>query len=302
MGRVKFQKLSDSFGIEILNVDLTAPLDVQLAVELRSLFFQSRLLLFRDQAISPDQQIAFMSIISKVIHEDVILAPDQSISESLRVPLSERFSIFSNTDQATLGASGVEFIYHADYMYTPIGAVQALSLWAQTLEQNAPTTWANMVHAVRALPVDLRGRAEHLAVDNLLIYAKNAAPAVRSRMSSRKAGEPDSLYPHSEHPVIQRHPVTGEEYLTVSQRMSSHVVGWSDETSDALFEELGDIAYAPDNTYRHDWREHDFIAWDNIALQHKRSGFPGSGERTMRRVVANPYELRQHTVAAGQTG
>jgi taurine dioxygenase len=99
------------------------------------------------------------------------------------------------------------------------------------------------------------------------------------------------MYPHSVHPIIERHPVTGEEFIDVSEMMTSHVVGWDDATSERLFEELAAVAYRSENTYRHDWRLRDFVVWDNIALQHKREAFPGPGNRTLRRVLANPYEL-----------
>ena len=73
--------------------------------------------------------------------------------------------------------------------------------------------------------------------------------------------------------------MTGEEYLTVSDFMSSHICGWSDAASDELFGELGAIAYADDNTHRREWQLHDFVVWDNVALQHSREAFAMTAPR-----------------------
>jgi alpha-ketoglutarate-dependent taurine dioxygenase len=123
--------------------------------------------------------------------------------------MERRTFTFSNSDKATFGNNSNEFNFHADYMYTPLGALQALSLWAQVVDQQAPTTFANMVNAVRLLPDDLRAQARTLVADNLMTFAAGASSMGRDRMSDRSDGDPNSLWPHSQHPVISRHPVTG---------------------------------------------------------------------------------------------
>lgn len=285
--------LTKSLGVEVKGVDLRGPISPEDATRLRALFFQHHLLLFRDQDITLANQQAFMSIINKVIFE-----PELSLQESLRAPMERRYGVFSNTDKGTFGNSNNEFNFHADYMYTPQGALQALSLWGDVIDQQAPTTFANMVNAVKLLPADLKEEARMLVVDNLLKFTEDATAVGRDRMSERQDGDPNSLWPHSFHPVISHHPVTGEEFLNVSEWMSSHIVGWDDDASETFFDRLTSVAYTPENTYRHEWRTHDFVVWDNVGLQHKREAHTGEGERTLRRVVANPYELCEHVAAA----
>jgi taurine dioxygenase len=285
--------LTPSLGVEVRGIDLRELISPELKAELRSLFFTHHLLLFRDQDITLEQQIAFMQIINKVIYE-----PELPMVEAVRVPMELRYGRFSNTDKGTFGNTNNEFNFHADYMYTPQGALQALSLWAEVIEQQAATTWANMVNAVKALPDDLREEVRYLIVDSLMKFTPDAAAVGRDRLSERPAVDPNSMWPHSQHAVISHVPATGEEFLNVSEWMTSHVVGWDDERSEKLFCRLHEIAYAPENLYRHEWSTHDFVVWDNVSLQHKREAHTGSGERTLRRVVANPYELCEHVHAS----
>jgi alpha-ketoglutarate-dependent taurine dioxygenase len=290
---VRVSPLSPTFGVAVGGVDLSEPIGPEDAAHLRALFFRHRLLVFRDQQLEAEHQTAFMSIINKVIMD-----PERPIIESAAVPLAERYSWMSNTESGTYGPSSSEYCFHADHMFTPQGALQAISLFAVEMEQPAPTVFANMVNAAAILPGELRARVDTLFVDNLLSFGPDYRTEARCRMSNRLEGAPNSMYPHAVHPVIERHPVTGEEFLDVSEMMTSHVVGWDDEQSDALFEELARYAYRSDNLYRHPWKLHDFVVWDNIALQHKRDSFPGPGKRVLRRVIANPYELASLYAAA----
>jgi taurine dioxygenase len=286
-GSLRTSPLSATFGVEVEGVDLSAPIPREIAAELRSLFFRHRLVLFREQRLESEHQIAFMSLINKVVTD-----PELPILESAEIPVSERYSYMSNTDKGTYGATSGRLLFHADHMFTPQGALQAISLYATEMEQPSATIFANMVHAATSLPAELRGRVDSLFVDNLQGFIPEYfAGDIRCRMSSRRPGDPNSLYPHAVHPVIERHPVTGEEFIDVSELMTSHVVGWDDDASDLLFDELAAISYAPGNLYRHEWKLHDFVAWDNVALQHAREAFPLAGARTLRRVIANPYEL-----------
>jgi taurine dioxygenase len=282
--------LSPAVGVEVRGVDLREPMSSEIGAELRALFFQHRLVLFRGQELEAEHQIAFMSLISKVITE-----PARPILEAAAIPIGSRFGFISNTDAATYTATSNEFVFHADLMYAPQGAIQGVSLYAIEMEKPSVTSFANMVNAAACLPVDLRSRVEPLFVVNVRSFARDIGLGDRRhRMGDRKSGEPSPLY--SVHPIIERHPVTGDEYIDVSEMMSSNVVGWDDESSDRLFEELAAVSYHSQNMYRHEWRLQDFVAWDNIALQHAREQIHGA--RTLRRVIANPYELATLYAAA----
>jgi taurine dioxygenase len=57
----------------------------------------------------------------------------------------------------------------------------------------------------------------------------------------------------------------------------------SDELLDVLFAHL----YRSERLYEHDWRAHDLVAWDNIAVQHARPNVTLDGPaRTLRKVYA----------------
>ena len=276
MSIVSSRPLSSHLGAEILGVDLHEQLSPQQAEEIRTLFYRHRLLLFADQLFSAEDQIRFMTIIGNVIAEDS----------------DGRFTWVTNkaTAQEAYVGGAEKLAWHADFSFTPQGPLHALSLYATQLEIPEPTTYANMVRAAANLPAELRSRLEPLRVVQLLDFSKEASSARRNRLSALRDTPPEQ-YSFSEHRLIERHPVTGEEYLTVSDFMSSHICGWSDAASDELFGELGAIAYADDNTHRREWQLHDFVVWDNVALQHSREAFAMTAPRVLRRVAVNPVDV-----------
>jgi len=67
--------LSDVAGAEIAGVDLSAPLDGGLRQQILDAFLAHHLLVFRDQALTPEQQAAFSLNFGK-LEEHVIRMPD----------------------------------------------------------------------------------------------------------------------------------------------------------------------------------------------------------------------------------
>jgi taurine dioxygenase len=69
--------------------------------------------------------------------------------------------------------------------------------------------------------------------------------------------------------------------------MTNEITGQSHADSEALLEELFAHLYRADLLYEHEWRKHDLVAWDNIAVQHARPNVTLEGPvRTLRKVFA----------------
>src|SRR5205085_11724654 len=75
-------------------------------------------------------------------------------------------------------------------------------------------------------------------------------------------------YPPATHPVVRIHPETGRRTLYVNAVFTSHIVGLSDEVSDALLVTLCRQAHVPEFQCRFRWRSGSIAFWDNRATQH----------------------------------
>jgi taurine dioxygenase len=86
-------------------------------------------------------------------------------------------------------------------------------------------------------------------------------------------------------PVVRTHPETGRKALFVSEHFTTKIVGLSDAESRALLDELFAHSVKPEYVYRHQWREHDLVFWDNRSLLHLAAGTPDHLRRVMYRTT-----------------
>ena len=69
---MKIQRIAGALGAELLDIDLSAPLtDVQVA-EIRQALLDHCVIFFRDQTITPDQQVAFARAFGEIVDYPMI--------------------------------------------------------------------------------------------------------------------------------------------------------------------------------------------------------------------------------------
>jgi taurine dioxygenase len=274
MPAVNSVPLDAPFGVEITAVDLAGPLD-PIADELRALLDQHSLLLVRDCTIDAEALVHLGRIFGRVSddHRDGTF-----------------HTYISNTRTDGRLAEG-HLPFHSDFMYTPhpylLIALHAL----EASPDAAPTQYASCVRAVTELPPALRERVARVETCNASDHTDRHAYHQRVNISLL-ADAPENIYPRWRYPVIDRHPRTGVELLTVAHYHTSHLVDVDTEEGDELLEEMWSILYAPANVYEHHWRAGDLVLWDNLALQHGRPEWPVTAARNLRRICVCEEEYR----------
>ena len=95
--------------------------------------------------------------------------------------------------------------------------------------------------------------------------------------------EKDEL-PPVEHPLVRTHPPTGKKSLYVSGHIE-RIVGMPPEEGRALVQELIDWCARPQYVYRHAWRQHDLVMWDNRCALHRATVIPDEQRRIIHRTT-----------------
>jgi len=273
--RISDTTLTPTFGRGVQLADRSALHEPELRQRLPEIFSCDKLISMSTPGLAPEEQVEILSLIGPVVVEN----PDGAL-----------WSLVSNLQTAVV-QNVAALPFHSDYQYMPQGPLDVVSLYAELTEQGEPTTFVNMVAALDFLPPSLRARAERLRVVQMADFSRTAPADGRFRMSRRDPRAPDAQYPATVQPMITTHPRTGERYLNISQRMTSHVEGWSEQASDELFAEIDAHVYVPANSYTHEWAVGDLIIWDNRALQHGRKALAQAARRTLRRVVVNSVDV-----------
>jgi taurine dioxygenase len=247
-------------GVEIHGVDLAGPVPAADVEHLRELYRTHHLLLFRGPPLSGDRQVEVAGWFGPV--------------------LAEKFGAFGVISNVVEGSPVPEggLTYHSDFAFTP-DPLLGLSLHALTVPANgAPTRFADVARAVRALPPELRDELRGRRVLNVFDFG---APADRRmRAADLAPGSPSCVLD-----LFGMHRVTGEEIVQATEMHTDCILGVAPEQSEAWLAELYGYLYAPANTYEHVWRVGDLVIWDNLAVHHGRPDFPVYEERTLQRVV-----------------
>ncbi|MGE0384982.1 MAG: TauD/TfdA dioxygenase family protein [Gammaproteobacteria bacterium] len=274
--RVDTQFLQSDFVAEILDLDTRTPPTAIEAAELRRLLGKHKVLVLRGQDLSNTGHVAFLGAFGPVRTE--------CASGAL-------YTMMTNVDPEAEFAGSVELGFHADFQFMEQGPLRVISLYGVDVANAEPTLFCDMSAAAAAMPAELRRRLAGLKAVQAMNFTRSYSEVGRCRLSERPTGAPDGAFPHHSRPVLDRHPVTGEIYLCVSQTMTSHIEGWSDAESDALFKEIEAYAYSPANTYCHQWRTGDLVIWDNVALQHARPALRAGSRRHLRRVFVHHLDF-----------
>lgn len=255
---LQVNRLSWALGAEVIGIDMREPPSEPVAGALRQALAQHGLLLFRDQAITPDQHIGFMAGIGPLIGRDPLLAkhahpehPDILLVTNVR----NKEGVQSAT--ATTGRQ-----WHADQSYLPnptrgcmLRCLETPALGGTTHFNSMSLAFETLSEAMQATLKGLRG------VHNYLNYREHA---------NRPQLEADIVkaIPPVEHPVVIRNTTTGRPALFVSEMMVDRFAGMTPDESRGLLEFLHYHATQPAFTYQHRWRPNDCVLWDNHAVMH----------------------------------
>jgi alpha-ketoglutarate-dependent taurine dioxygenase len=253
-------------GAEIQNVDLADPLSDGVFARIARAFLDHKLLVFRNQALSPVQIQAFAERFGPIeVH--TVRRPDGGVLEGVHAVTN----LDANGKPAQKPHINANYYWHSDKAHYPAPALLSMLFAVELPPNGGETEFANMTIAYERLPAETKRQIEGLRVENDFEYAMaNVGKTLTD--AEREATPPVT------HPIVRTHPETRGKSLFVGM-YSKAVVGMPDAQGKALIKQLLDFATQPEFTFRHQWRVGDLVVWDNRCLNH--------------RAVMN-YEMTQH--------
>jgi len=275
--RIEIRPLSDALGAEVIGLDLNQPLAAEDFARLHRAHLDHHVLVFRDQRITPQQQVDFSRRFGPLqIHvlKNFQLAghPEILIVSNIR----------ENGEPIGLGDAG--YFWHSDLSYKEKPSLGSL-LHAQELPaEGGDTLFANQHTAYEALPQALKNtiaplRAEHTYLARYEELRERSP--WRPKLTQAQLDEVKPVV----HPVVRTHPETGRKALFVSEHFTTRIVGLPEDESRALLQELFALSVKPDHVYRHRWQPHDMVFWDNRSVQHLAAGTPEHLRRKLYRTT-----------------
>ncbi|CAB3768248.1 TauD/TfdA dioxygenase family protein [Paraburkholderia humisilvae] len=264
-------------GAEVIGLDLSQPLADDDFARIHRAHLDYHVLVFRDQRITPDEHVAFSRrfgpLQKHVLHQFALPGHPEMLIVS---------NIVENGKPIGLGDAG--HFWHSDLSYKEKPSLGSL-LHAQELPaEGGDTLFANMHLAYDALPAHLRNTVAGLRAEHTYLarYAElQARSPWRPNLTAAQIAEVKPVV----HPVVRTHPETGRKAIFVSEHFTTRIVGLPEDESRALLDELFAHSVRAQFVYRHQWRDHDMVFWDNRSLMHLAAGTPDHLRRKLYRTT-----------------
>ena len=254
-------------GAEITGLDLAAPLAKAEVALIKETLFDRGVVFFRDQHLTPDQQIAFAEGFAP-ININRFFTP---------VPGHPQIAEVRKEPQQTKNVGGG---WHTDHSYDQIPALGSILLARELPPVGGDTLFASMYAAHDALSEGLRTtlaglRAVH---SSRHVFGPQAGKDDRYRNA-------DQAVQDAVHPAVIRHPGSGRKALYVNPGFTLRFEGWTEEESRPLLDFLYRHAMRPEFQCRFQWREGSIAFWDNRATWHYAANDYQGERRLMHRIT-----------------
>lgn len=269
---IEVRPLTDAIGAEVLGVDLGKGVDDATFEAIHQAYLDHLVLVFPDQDLSPEAQIAFTERFGRV--------EPHPLRARAGHPEYGNLLVLENSAQRRGARNN---FWHSDIscMAEPPSAAFLFALAVP--EGKGDTMFCNMVRAFETLP-------EHRKQMLLTMTAEHSGEAIlaRNREAATDGNTEMTIPPPQIHPVVRRHPETGRPALYVNRFFTTGFTGMTPEDSRALLQELETHATRDDNVYRHRWRAGDAVLWDNRCTMHfAHYDYEPTDHRRMHRTTAN---------------
>lgn len=252
---LRVQKLAYALGAEVAGLDLTRPVDERTFAQLRALWLDNLVLVFPDQDITMQQHIEFSSGFGELeVH------PQKHFRHPVYPPIIEvtnRVVDGRKSDTAEVGR-----MWHSDGAYTTRPATGSL-LHCRELPPVGGDTWfTNMYEAYDRLSATMKSVVDALHVVNCL------GDVDMARRDPQRVAQALRDNPPVVQPMVRLHPETGRKALYLNETVTRQIHGMTREESEGLLQYLFRHSVRPEFTFRHRWRKHDLVIWDNRCSMH----------------------------------
>lgn len=278
LSRIPYQQLvvqpyTPLIGATIHGVDLSRADDDRLQAELRRALAEYQVLFFRQQQLTPEQQIAVAHIFGDPDRAKAFF-PRHVEHQVIEVLEAKAGSNRYGTDQ-----------WHTDVTFVPSPPTGTV-LYAKVVpEYGGDTVWSSGTAVYDSLPPALQRYLEEL--EAIHSFEHSGWPAYFSRLPDgvERYRQARSEHLPVSHPVVRTHPVTGKKTVYVSPTFTDRIKGLSREESDALLALLFARFARPEFQARLRWEKDTVAIWDNRATVHYAVTDYGDAHRLLHRTT-----------------
>jgi alpha-ketoglutarate-dependent 2,4-dichlorophenoxyacetate dioxygenase len=278
-----FIPIGNEFVAEVTGIDLRAPLDAGATAAIHAAMDRYAVLLFHDQPLSDDEQIAFTKALGKIELNTAnnVTRLDQrrlGIEMSDISNLDQQGNLLARDDRRRAFNLGNR-LWHSDSSFKAVSAKYSLLSARIVPSAGGNTEFADMRAAYDTLDPETKAAIEDLITEHSLLFSRGQLGFTDFTAEERVKFAP------VRHHLVRTNPATGRRSLFLSSHIGG-IVGWPMPEALAFVRDLAEHATQRQFVHAHTWRQHDLVMWDNHQTMHRARRYRDMGEvRDMRRTT-----------------
>ena len=199
--------LSPLIGAEIHGIDLSATLDPAVVAQVRATLNTHHVIFFRDQELTPGQQVAFAAQFGEVTEAHPVIPSTTDHPNVLAIDGRE--------DRASW--------WHTDVTFLDTPPMGSILYMREVPEVGGDTTWASLQDAYDRLAEPLRDLCDRLIA---IHHDPWFAADVDARGGYTWDGEWREKLRPALHPVVRTHPENGRKGVFVNPQFTQMILGF----------------------------------------------------------------------------
>lgn len=275
--------LNPEFIAEVSGLDLRQILDRDVVREVEDAINRYAVLIFRDQRITDEQQMAFsrnfgdLETTVRAYRKDWAPRLDLHIADISN--LDENNRVVTGDDRRRLNALGNR-LWHSDSSFKRIPARFSLLSARSIPDAGGETQFADMRAAWDALPEGIQRRLEGLICEHSQLYSRGKIGFTdwSEEELAKMAPVPQVL--------VRTHPGSGRTSLFLASHAGA-IRGMPVPEARVLLLDLIEHATQREFVHTHRWQVGDLVMWDNRCTMHRARPYDESQARDMHRTTVS---------------
>ena len=248
---------SAHIGALISGVNLKQTLSAAEVHTIRSALLRWKVVFFRDQHLSHEQQIDFSRQFGALTPGHPVFGHVEGHPELYSIAKHRKANRHSGQAEQRPWTG-----WHADVTAAHNPPAASILRGVTIPPYGGDTQWTNLAAAYEALSKPLQSFLQSLRGEHRFSAPQGATASQEYLELVRD----NTLI--SEHPLITIHPETGEKVLYISPGFLKSIVGLNTRESRALLELLWEHAVSSEFTVRFKWEPGSLVFWDNRSTAH----------------------------------
>lgn len=280
---ISVRPLHPLFVGEVSGVDLREPVDAATISQIVTAADRYAVLVFHDQRITDEQQIAFSSLLGSLETTIKAYRPGHKPRLDLHISdvsnLDEQSRVLAADDRRRMNGLGNR-LWHTDSSFKAIPARYSLLSARVIPGDGGETQFADMRAAYDALPVTMKARLEGLVAEHSVLYSRSTIGFTDYSDEERERLKPVPQL------MVRVHPGSGRKTLYLASH-AGWIQGMPIPEARMLLRDLMEHATRREFVYTHRWTVGDLVMWDDRCTMHRAREYDMALVRDMHRTTVS---------------